>query len=513
MFPVGGKVYCSSAAMATPVPVFLRDWAQQGTSLEGRQEAVKRVLANYQQQATELDLSGLNLDELPPIADLLGHVLVYRAEHNQLTTWPYTATQLPKLRRLFLAHNRLSTLPESLGEWQQLTHLDLCYNQLRALPNNLEPLQALRQLSLSNNNLYSLPESISKLHLQRFDISGNRDLCSLPLSLRHMLVQMANGNHVEWQIELADTPWYGAVQYQQARVQHLRRRCDNWHRFLPEPLQQQVAQQWQSIRNTFGAVHFADLMADLPSTADYSRRPEMVIEQFNDLWRMLCADGGVRQMLFKQIPQQLDYGDHTAVLFQSMLLVVRVEEAVSKYMHDRQQLLRLGKRLLHHTVLEEWLGRNYPDSISYQRSAIILQHWSFLEKPLDLLTHVESLLYPGNGPITPQQLNDALSFVKTYCADQQNLVDFLLDQKFWRRHLAQNYGHENDNEPLHDALEAAAEQHNEEAYRQKSLQLKEHYREQKKQFYRQKTLSLLAAEQAANQEVGAIASAMPNVMV
>ncbi len=152
--------------------------------------------------ATELDLFGKNLKELPPEIGQLQNLsrlvlrdnklsslppeigqlqnLSYLSLHsNQLSSLPAEIGQSQKLSALVLRDNKLSSLPTEIGQLKNLSELDLRYNQLSSLPAEIGQLQKLSALSLSYNQLRSLPAEIEQLQkLFHLDL---RDNPSLPI--------------------------------------------------------------------------------------------------------------------------------------------------------------------------------------------------------------------------------------------------------------------------------------------------------------------------------------------
>ncbi|MBF0153343.1 MAG: leucine-rich repeat domain-containing protein [Magnetococcales bacterium] len=192
----------------------------------------------YQEQVDLLDLSGLDLQELPAeigrfvhirrlfladnrlttlppeIAQLTSLELLdlrrNRIRHlpaqmatlsslsyvwlggNDLTALPPVITALTSLQRLVLRHNRLTTLPPEVGALTRLRELSLQDNRLTFLPEEIGLLKALELLFLADNALTSLPVSLRELTaLQRLDLSGNQ-LRDLPVGMHRLtsLVQL-----------------------------------------------------------------------------------------------------------------------------------------------------------------------------------------------------------------------------------------------------------------------------------------------------------------------------------
>lgn len=87
-----------------------------------------------------LDISELNLTEIPD----------YIGEFTYLT-------------ELVANQNSLSELPESISNLSQLQYLEVQYNRIQRLPNSLTALHKLNILKINNNQLLSLPPGLDLL--------------------------------------------------------------------------------------------------------------------------------------------------------------------------------------------------------------------------------------------------------------------------------------------------------------------------------------------------------------
>jgi Leucine-rich repeat (LRR) protein len=160
-----------------------------------RDEAYKKAEQKIQQAlksgATELDLHGMELTELPESIGQLTQLTSLNLSSNQLTTLPDSLGQLTQLTSLNLSSNKLTTLPDSLGQLTHLTELDLSSNQLTTLPDSLGQLTWLHSLDVSNNRLATLPActknwlNLQKLYLGWVNPGGN-PLKELPESIREL---------------------------------------------------------------------------------------------------------------------------------------------------------------------------------------------------------------------------------------------------------------------------------------------------------------------------------------
>lgn len=123
----------------------------------GAAQAKRAIAACRQSGADTLDLSGMQLSELPP-----------------------AIATLTSLKWLSLRANRLTELPPQIAALCDLRTLDFSDNRLQSFPPNMEGLGALRELNLANNDLTTLPPGIGALTgLNLLDLNNNR-LTELP---------------------------------------------------------------------------------------------------------------------------------------------------------------------------------------------------------------------------------------------------------------------------------------------------------------------------------------------
>ncbi|MEG4075037.1 leucine-rich repeat domain-containing protein [Microcoleus sp. Pol14D4] len=162
-----------------------------------REEAVRRIDQAAEENLTELDLSGLDLEELPPeigkCTQLETLVLgkVYQSSSvgskwtpqpitNQLSALPEEVRYLGNLRSLDLSGNPFGTIPELLLEMKQLKSLNLTSIGLTELPEAIGQLSNLTQLDLSGNQIIQIPDAISKLSNLTWLILIGNQITSIP---------------------------------------------------------------------------------------------------------------------------------------------------------------------------------------------------------------------------------------------------------------------------------------------------------------------------------------------
>lgn len=138
-----------------------------------------------------LRLEGNALAELPPEIGLLTKLEELQLHKNQLPRLPQEFWRLVNLKKLTLAGNLLEELPGEIGRLKALEDLRLGGywekvgserdwfdgNQIRRLSPEIAQLSALQYLSVSNNQLTAIPPEIAQLkNLQELDVSGNEKL-------------------------------------------------------------------------------------------------------------------------------------------------------------------------------------------------------------------------------------------------------------------------------------------------------------------------------------------------
>ncbi len=128
-----------------------------------------------QEGAVELDLSGQDLQTLPPEIGRLTQLTWLNLGGNRLTEVPAAITQLTQLTSLNLHRNQLTQVPAAIAQLTQLDELYLSGNKLTALPPEITRLTQLTSLDLSENQLTALPAAITQLtQLTVLDLSGNQ---------------------------------------------------------------------------------------------------------------------------------------------------------------------------------------------------------------------------------------------------------------------------------------------------------------------------------------------------
>lgn len=158
------------------------------TDRSNYQEALRRIEDVYSRRSLSLDLSNLQLDNIPARVGELTWLKELLLSGNWMTEIPSMIINLKGLETLSLAGNELTALPPEIGRLTHLTFLHAGNNDLIALPKEIGELTALRKLSLPGNKLTALPVEIGRLtELEEVNLHGNQQLSALPLAMRSLV--------------------------------------------------------------------------------------------------------------------------------------------------------------------------------------------------------------------------------------------------------------------------------------------------------------------------------------
>ncbi|TAG92981.1 MAG: leucine-rich repeat domain-containing protein [Oscillatoriales cyanobacterium] len=149
-----------------------------------REELLQLIDKAADEGWTELDLAGLELEELPAQIGkctqletlLLGKLDKEKRKMvgNKLTEFPDVVLQLTNLKILNLSHNQITAIPEAIAQLSNLTQLDLSFNQITVIPEAIAQLSNLTQLDLSFNQITVIPEAIRGMEkLKKLHLRGN----------------------------------------------------------------------------------------------------------------------------------------------------------------------------------------------------------------------------------------------------------------------------------------------------------------------------------------------------
>eukprot|EP01119_Soliformovum_irregulare_P026177 TRINITY_DN9925_c0_g1_i1.p1 TRINITY_DN9925_c0_g1~~TRINITY_DN9925_c0_g1_i1.p1 ORF type:complete len:479 (-),score=119.57 TRINITY_DN9925_c0_g1_i1:1239-2675(-) len=173
-------------------------WEQRGAHQRGRvieeerwaeDEATKSTSVNevlercMTTNAKSLDLSNMNLTEIPQEVFQMTRLEELRLENNQIRELPSDIRKLQRLNRLVLSQNQISSIPKEIGELHNLSELYLINNQITHIPDELSQCENMVSLWFDNNRIEEIPASIGNLtEIGALSLDNNR-ISHLPLEL------------------------------------------------------------------------------------------------------------------------------------------------------------------------------------------------------------------------------------------------------------------------------------------------------------------------------------------
>lgn len=230
------------------VKASLKEWSKRGSMDEWRVEASRLIRQAYLDGREQLDLSGLQLRELPSGLYRVATLSTLKISDNRLQQLPDDFVHFSHLKFLALENNDfikqptvLNSLPvqliadsasqqaleqerenflKSLQHWatgkctpdgksydnivnhiyqayiHQASELDLSHLNLTSLPSVLTQLTHLKKLKINNNYLYSLPEDFNHLtQLESLDLANNGfdeipEITEIPAVLKTMKLKL-----------------------------------------------------------------------------------------------------------------------------------------------------------------------------------------------------------------------------------------------------------------------------------------------------------------------------------
>ena len=246
-------------------------WRHVGNYLQQVPEAVKQALAERIRQCwsrqtpfvtTEvgggrrggyvLDLSGLNVGELPDLSADFSHVDVLKLRDMglSLSRCENFLTGFSSLRRLDMSWNRLGDIPQALEAMRDLVRLELERNRVGLTPGGIEVLQGLtrlKTLDLDHNWLGRLPDFSRMPDLERLNLK-NTGITTWPTGLRDQpleIIDLRNNGLTDVPDELLDPPAERA--HATARLNRVTLLQGNP---LSEMVQQRMRDYWTTVLQT-----------------------------------------------------------------------------------------------------------------------------------------------------------------------------------------------------------------------------------------------------------------------
>jgi Leucine-rich repeat (LRR) protein len=126
-------------------------------------EITQRILCNFVEKGSELDLSNMEISDLPAEISLLSHLQTLRIAQNILKKLSVMISQLTNLKFLDVSNNFLEEIPAYIYQMPNLERISLAGNaKLQHYP---EEINALRNFMKEREKGKNLPKSFRKIKL------------------------------------------------------------------------------------------------------------------------------------------------------------------------------------------------------------------------------------------------------------------------------------------------------------------------------------------------------------
>lgn len=123
---------------------------------------------------SKLDLSNLNLNEIPAEVFELKNLRKLKLSNNNIKVIPSDISKLKMLEVLDISNNKITNFYAKICDLKKLKTLNLNNNKIVSIPKQISKIEKLRSLNIANNNLKSLPDEFSNLsNLTRLNLSKN----------------------------------------------------------------------------------------------------------------------------------------------------------------------------------------------------------------------------------------------------------------------------------------------------------------------------------------------------
>ncbi len=138
------------------------------------------------QRLIRLDISSNQIQEIPAAIGKLQSLTALDLRRNKIQEIPVAISQLQNLTRLYLGGNQIQEIPVAIGELQRLTSLGLSNNKIQEIPAAIGQLQSLTALYLRSNQIQEIPTAIGQLQsLIHLDISSNQ-IQEIPVAISQL---------------------------------------------------------------------------------------------------------------------------------------------------------------------------------------------------------------------------------------------------------------------------------------------------------------------------------------
>ena len=144
------------------------------TPEEGYREAEKRISEVQTSGQRTLNISKLQLTNIPSRIAQLSQLHTLYLHNNKIVEIPDALSQLSNLQELHLDNNKIVKIPDALSQLSNLQRLYLHNNKIVEIPDVIAQLFQLKRLALSNNQIVEVSDALAQLsNLQELNLDNN----------------------------------------------------------------------------------------------------------------------------------------------------------------------------------------------------------------------------------------------------------------------------------------------------------------------------------------------------
>lgn len=148
--------------------------------------AIKRIEEAKINRSNKIDLSKLNLKDIPNELRDLSDLYDINLSSNRLTSLPDWFANFTNLTFLDVSWNQINYFPDCFINFSKIVSLDISYNQISRLPDWFTNFTNLVCLNISHNNITSIPDWISSLINLVYFNTGYNEISRLPIHIANL---------------------------------------------------------------------------------------------------------------------------------------------------------------------------------------------------------------------------------------------------------------------------------------------------------------------------------------
>jgi len=146
--------------------MFEERYSRKARDKTGVEEALRIIEKCRDESSTEIDLSGLELNEIPPAVFELTSLRTLLLYANHISHIPDSIKSLSELTILSLNANKFTEIPTAICGLTKLKELWICDNQIQTIPIEMKNLSKLSIFGFERNEIQELPTWLAETKLK-----------------------------------------------------------------------------------------------------------------------------------------------------------------------------------------------------------------------------------------------------------------------------------------------------------------------------------------------------------